>query len=135
MKQVFNVPLYIRVGKKKPKNVWLNLSNYRNWYHHQNNSYKREFHKAIQEPLQSLKPMKGMVDITLEIFYPTKARRDLDNTSSVITKFVLDCLVEEGILPDDSIEYIRSIHATFKGYDKDEPRAVITLSGEDTEVR
>jgi len=132
MTQTFSVPLYLRVGVRRKKNVWLNLNAYRNWYHHQNHEYKIRFKQAIQESRQELKPMEGIVDIKIDIYYPNKIRRDLDNSLAVITKFTLDSLVEAGILPDDSVEYVRSINGNFCGYNRDDPKAVITLSNKDT---
>ena len=135
MTQTFTVPLYLRVGVKRPKNVWLNLSNYRNWQHHQNNDYKKKFKQAISLELQGLKKMEGIVDFKIEVYYPTRLKRDLDNSMSVLTKYTLDALVESGILPEDNIDHIRSIYGRFGGFDKQRPRAVITLSSEDTEDR
>ena len=135
MEQSFAVPLYIRVGKKKPKNVWLNLSNYRNWDYRVNNSYKIAFKKTIASELAQLEPMKGLVDVRLKIWYPTRLKRDLDNSMSVLTKFTLDALVESGILEEDNIEFIRSIHGSFDGYDKHFPRCEVrlrTVSSEDS---
>ena len=132
MVQTFTVPLFIKVGKKKPKNVWLNLSNYRNWQYHQNNDYKIKFKEAISEQLIKLKRMEGIVDFKIEVYYPTMLKRDLDNSMSVLTKYTLDALVHHGKIPEDNVDHIRSIHGLFGGYDKDNPRAVVTLSSKDT---
>lgn len=132
MTQTFDVPLYITVGVKKPRNIWLNLNNYRNWYRYQNNDYKKIFKETIQPQIDDLSPMKGQVDVSIGIWYPSLHKRDLDGTMSIITKFTLDALVEGGIIEDDNIEFIRSLHASFDGYDKHRPRATITLSSANT---
>ncbi|KRE33276.1 hypothetical protein ASG85_13425 [Paenibacillus sp. Soil724D2] len=52
-----------------------------------------------------IKPVKR-VSITLELYFPDKRRRDLDNYSGLGFKFLMDGLVDNGILPDDSINEV-----------------------------
>lgn len=55
------------------------------------------------------------------------ARRDIDNLSFA-KKFILDALVEEGVLPDDSRKWVRGFVETFPVGDED--RITITLEEE-----
>src|SRR5690606_18278944 len=43
------------------------------------------------------------------IVHEQNARRDIDNVSSMVSKFCLDGLVKAGILPDDSQKYVNKI--------------------------
>lgn len=43
------------------------------------------------------------------IIHEQNARRDIDNVSSMVSKFCLDGLVKAGILPDDSQKYVNKI--------------------------
>ena len=57
------------------------------------------------------------------VYKPTRRRLDLDNTTP---KFVIDGLVEAGLIADDDMEHIMSL--TLRGgYDKDRPRTEILL--------
>lgn len=53
-------------------------------------------------------------------------RRDVDNISTG-QKFILDALVECGVLPDDRREWVRGISHFFPDPDKANPRIVVTI--------
>ncbi len=64
--------------------------------------------------------------VTIRYFFPDRKRRDPDNYSG---KMLLDPLVKEGILKDDSFKYI-----TLKleaDYCKENPRTEITIEARD----
>ena len=50
-------------------------------------------------------------------------RRDLDNQATAI----LDGLVAAGVIPDDSCDVVTKLSITYKGIDKEEPRAEIKI--------
>lgn len=56
----------------------------------------------------SLRPVKGPVEISIHFNERTK-RRDVDNIQSA-QKFILDAMVEQGVLPDDSQRFVRQIY-------------------------
>ena len=61
--------------------------------------------------------------MTITYFFPTRGRRDPDNYSG---KFILDGLVQAGILRDDSF---RCIDLRLRGdWDKQSPRTEIEVS-------
>lgn len=65
----------------------------------------------------SLHPV--MKESVLNIHYHEKTRRrDVDNIQSA-QKFILDALVEQGILPDDSQKWVSQIFSTVVHDDKD----------------
>lgn len=58
------------------------------------------------------------VDVLID-FYQDNARMDVDNKQSS-TKFILDALVKNGILKDDSQKYVKQIyHRIFKSQTKE----------------
>lgn len=60
--------------------------------------------------------------VTITYFFPTRGRRDPDNYSG---KFILDGLVQAGIIKDDSFQCIDlRLKAS---YDKDNPRTEIEV--------
>ena len=57
---------------------------------------------------QKIKPV-AKVSVTFEFYLPDKRRRDLDNFGFA-AKFILDGLVNAGILTDDSYKEVSELH-------------------------
>jgi len=126
MRQVrFSVPLYLTRGKRKPKNFWLNMNNYRNWQSHLSNDLKIQFKEEINIP--ELDTPLVACKITFVFYYPSAARRDLDNTTAVTAKFTQDALVEAGVIKDDDYTIVRSITGKYGGMDKQNPRCEVIV--------
>lgn len=62
-------------------------------------------------------------EIVQTIYYPTDRRHDLDNS---VPKFLLDGLVESGVVVDDDSKHITKLILQC-GYDKDNPRTEIMI--------
>ncbi len=62
-------------------------------------------------------------EVVIEIWNKDRRRHDLDNQVSTI----LDALVKAKVLPDDSQEIVYKLSPEYKGVDKEDPRALITL--------
>lgn len=75
-----------------------------------------------------LEPVKAPVHVEIAWYEPNR-RRDVDNITSAV-KFVLDALVREGVLQDDSQRWVRAI-AHFICIDHEHPRVVVTLTEEE----
>lgn len=58
-----------------------------------------------------LRPAVGPVRITCRWIFPTRARRDLDNLSTGVTKRVIDVLVEKKVLVDDDSRHVVELRA------------------------
>lgn len=71
-----------------------------------------------------LKPYGGPVRITITWIEPNM-RRDIDNVRFA-AKFVLDALVETGVIPNDTQRYVRSISDRFMVNPK-EPRIIVEM--------
>ena len=75
---------------------------------------------------QNLRPIeKYPVKIQFR-FYCSDRRRDPDNLSSSSRKFILDALVNEGVLKDDGWKYIKGFSDDFY-LDKNNPRIEVTI--------
>lgn len=62
-------------------------------------------------------------EISQTIYYPTERRHDVDNTTP---KFVLDGLVESGMVVDDDSKHIQKLILQC-GIDKQRPRTVLKI--------
>lgn len=56
--------------------------------------------------------------ITLELYFPDKRRRDLDNYGGLGFKFAIDGLVSAGILTDDSVNEVVELRLIYGGISK-----------------
>ena len=63
-------------------------------------------------------------EISQTIYYPTNRRHDLDNS---VPKFVLDGLVESGMVVDDDSKHITKLVLQC-GYDNENPRTELLLN-------
>ena len=72
----------------------------------------------------------GKCEIRQTIYYPTNRRHDLDNS---VPKFVLDGLVESGMVVDDDCEHITKLTLQC-GVDKERPRTELLLTLQEADV-
>ena len=88
-------------------------------YHRQ----KTEWHWLIKSAIKKKpkEPIRSAV-VTITYFFPDRRRRDPDNYSG---KFILDPLVQEGILIDDSFSVVELVLRA--EVDKNNPRTEIEV--------
>ena len=117
------LPLFIELGIKKPKKYYLNMNGYRNWHHHLNNDIKTKFSKSISIPT-GMRFKKITVEYIL--YFKTRTKRDGMNVASVLSKFFLDSLVQQGVISDDDYTVVISETWKYGGMaDRDYCKAVI----------
>lgn len=63
------------------------------------------------------------ITIAMTFYYPTKHRKDIDNSTTTI----LDCMKDAKIIIDDDVAHVNQLHSYFGGYDKENPRVEILL--------
>lgn len=129
------LPLYTggALGKrgKANKKYWLNMNNYRNWHFRNLSKTKIDFKEAIRqqiEQLPNLSDLWGQVEFSYTLFPPSKGRRDLTNSLSVIDKYFADALVELGKLKDDDISIVCAVSCNAGNIDKANPRMEVVIS-------
>ncbi len=97
---------------------------------HNFNDYRREkerWHLLIKCALNKAEKPKTPIEkavVNITYYFKDKRRRDPDNYSG---KMLLDPLVREGVLKDDSFKNVTLVLAA--GYDKNEPRTEIDIEG------
>lgn len=110
----FEVP-----GKPQPKQRPRRNSKTGVWY---TPSATRKYESLVAQCALAagVRPFRGPVEMEVEIYWPDKRRRDLDNT----IKSISDAL--NGIAYQDDSQISRLV--TTKHLDRDNPRAVITIT-------
>lgn len=107
-----------------------------NNHYHDGAKMKRRNQEVVSRAIKeaSLKPMYGRVSVTItwvEGLRPDRERfrpRDRDNIAFA-KKFVMDALVEAGILKDDSWNRVISYTDEFR-INRNNPRIIVTLEEE-----
>lgn len=120
------LPLYVTLGKKKPRKWYLNLNNYRNDHYHTLNAAKILYADVSKEKLKLMAHLERCA-IFYEIYLPTKRRTDVSNVCSIVDKYFSDALVDLGKLPDDDCLHLPTIMYNFGGIDKINPRVDVYI--------
>lgn len=81
-----------------------------------------------QFSVQTLKQKKPVAKCKVEIviYEPNLQRRDLDNQATSI----LDALTRSEVIKDDSIKCVKELNVRLGGIDRENPKAIITITEE-----
>lgn len=79
--------------------------------------------KQLNDQFAGYKITQYPITVQMVFYYPTKHRKDLDNSSSTI----LDCMTKAGVIEDDDVTHVNELYCFFGGYDKQNPRVEILL--------
>ena len=104
----FIIPLYIKLSQNWKK-YHLNFNKFRNRHYQVSNSIKKAVSNIVKEQLllieknkiSQLSKQSGII-IAYQVYYPDLRKRDKGNIYSIVQKFFLDSLVENGVLIDDN---------------------------------
>lgn len=83
------------------------------------------WHKDASQQLKSFQKdsMEIPRAVSITFFFPDKRRTDLSNK----TESIMDLLVDNGFLADDSWQVVNKLELIAGGIDRENPRAEITL--------
>ncbi len=98
-------------------NVWTR------WHFFKANIEKQRWKEMIGWLCKGIPPIKGPVEVEVVYYFPTKARKDIDNFSF---KFGMDGLVAGGLIEDDNSNIVTKLSMVFK-YDKLNPRTEVYI--------
>lgn len=121
-------PLYVLVPRrlKKDRKIALNLNIYRNLHHSVNGLAKKVYTEMMKEQLQNLN-IKTPVEITYQVFKPTKRILDKMNVVSVVSKFLLDAITSYGCWEDDNDNFVKTETILPTEIDRSNPRVEIFI--------
>ena len=121
-----SLPLFIEVGVRGRKKIWMNLNKVFGMHHQQRNQVKKRYDMECRKALQEC-PLFKKCRITYTVFKPTKRRYDVMNVVAVVDKFLQDTLVGMGRLPDDNYDIVPEVVGKHGGIDKQNPRVEVTI--------
>lgn len=122
-----SLPLYITVGVRKRKDIYLNYNRVNNLHYQQRNQVKKLFTvKAVQE-LWNCPKFTKQIKITYTVYKPTRRRYDVMNVVAVVDKFFQDALVTAKKIDDDNYTVVPYVIGKHGGVSKDNPRVVIEI--------
>ena len=132
------IPTSVELVRKTKKNkIWqANLNVYRNSNFRLLAEAKIKYKESIVSKLEKVKEdydiiCNGRVPIEYKLTYilttPSKRRWDLANFGAIVGKFVEDCLVDYGIMKDDSWEYLTEVTYKFGGFTKGERTCTLEI--------
>jgi len=117
----FRSPIFIDMPRKtiKDKRRYLNFNNSRGWKGIVYNNIKQEYTRIMQK-LYSAKKFKQLKRVKISYFFYKRSNRhiDLTNVTSVVDKFFQDFLVKQGVIEDDTTEFVTETHNYYIGLDK-----------------
>lgn len=88
---------------------------------------KKKYTHLCQYSIKSSNPQKFDIPITIEFTWvEPNLKRDPDNITAG-AKFILDALVKEGVIPNDTRRWVHGISHIFETPDKHRPRVGVTI--------
>ena len=118
--------VYLPRVKSKDKRIAMNLNTYRNLHFLVNNQAKKVYKDLMREQLENLE-IETPVEITYQVFKPSKRSLDKMNVVSIASKFFLDAVTEYGCWDDDNDDNVKTEIILPTELDKDNPRVEITI--------
>lgn len=121
-------PLYIDLPRvrTKPKRVYLNMNAYGNTNTFTNNEVKKAYLEAIREQIEG-KVIHTPIEVKYKVYKQSKRRLDKLNVVSVVSKYLMDALVNLGCIEDDNDDFVKTEVILPSEYDKNNGRVEIVI--------
>ena len=121
-------PLYIDLPRvrTKPKRVYLNMNSYGNTNTFTNNEVKKAYLEAIREQIEG-KVIHTPIEVKYKVYKQSKRRLDKLNVVSVVSKYLMDALVNLGCIEDDNDDFVKTEIILPTELDKENPRVEIVI--------
>lgn len=128
IKKELPLPLYSRGRGDKKKYNLLSLNVFRNLHHYSKNKFKQDYHEVVREWVQELPKFKTLRP-KYKLYFNNNRKKDLDNYTFPLHKFLMDALVEEGVIEEDNYDYVTEFTTEFGGI-REKNYVLVELRGE-----
>jgi Holliday junction resolvase RusA-like endonuclease len=116
--------IYLPRKTTKDKRIPINLNWFRNAQHFESNSAKKQYLELVRTQLEG-KQLETPVEVSYQVFKPTKRRLDKMNVASITSKFLLDAMSDLGVWEDDNDDFVKTETILPTVHDKGNERVVV----------
>ena len=133
IKAMLLLPTYTKGRGKKKKTNLFSMNIYRNMHYLSLNKVKQDYHEVVREWAETLPKYKTIFP-KYTIYFKDNRKKDIDNYTFPLHKFLMDAFVEYGIIADDDYTYVKGFTTKFGGIDE-QNFVVVELTGEQLGVK
>jgi Holliday junction resolvase RusA-like endonuclease len=127
-KAILPLPVFSKGRGDKKRDVLVSVNNWLPMHFIQKNNVKQAYHKVAEEFIKTLPKYKTLVP-HYTLYFKGNRKKDIDNFTAPLHKFLMDALVEGGIIEDDNYDYVIGYATKFGGIE-DTNYVVVELTGE-----
>ena len=104
--------------RKKGSDRILTMNLYRNAHWSALAKAKRSYNEVVAKFADQLPKFKKL-SIHYTLYFPDKRKRDIDNMTFALHKFLMDALVEHGVIEDDNVHHVVGFSTYYGGIAED----------------
>ena len=136
MKTIVKIKLPIHIYLLKKKRISINLNTYRNIHYRTNNTLKHKYKEIVFLLLKEAKVKSILykhISIDYQLVLKNNRRLDTMNFITIADKFLMDAIVDYGLILDDSWKEIKDIfiHQTYVDNKIKDSYIEVTIIGEE----
>ena len=128
IKTILPLPTYTKGRGEDKKTNLLSLNVFRNLHHYSKNKVKQDYADLVREFVKTL-PKYKKIQPKYTLYFNNNRKKDLDNYTFPMHKFLMDALVKGGVIEDDDYDYVTKLSTRFGGIES-ENYVVVELIGE-----
>ncbi len=127
-KAILPLPVYSKGRGDKKRELLVSVNNWLPMHYIQKNNVKQAYHKVAEEWIKTL-PKYTKLTAHYTLYFKGNRKKDIDNYTFPLHKFLMDAMVEYGAIDDDNYDYVTGMSTTFGGIEEDN-YVVVELRGE-----
>jgi len=128
-KGILPMPTYSKGRGDKKKTNLLSLNVFIHLHPFAKGKCKDDYYEIVKEFVKTLPKYKKIIP-SYTIYFKNKRKKDLDNYTFPMHKFLMDALVKGGVIKDDDYDYVGEITTKFGGIE-DDNYVVVEIKGEE----
>lgn len=128
IKAILPLPLYWKGRGDKRRQLLLSTNTWLPMHYTQRNNIKQNYHEIVKEWCEQL-PRFTTLKPHYTLYFNNRRKKDVDNYTAPLHKFLMDAFVEHGVIADDNYKYVTGFCSKFGGIE-DDNYAIVELHGE-----
>lgn len=120
-------PLKIKIGERGRRLYRINFNEVNNLHFQTYNNLKKSFKSNIESQLKKGLVIETPVTVTYKLYKESARKSDKMNFISITSKFLLDALVELGVIEDDNDDFIKDEIILPTEIDRENPRVEVII--------